>query len=102
MVLLYGRAGRLNTNNAGFRPGQKQRRNVGYKHGVVKGDGRTPRHVSPKSTHGPPAAAAHAADELVVTFHEAVRARPGRLSTLRVSHSKSGSVWRVCMGAQGA
>jgi hypothetical protein len=31
-----------------------------------------------------------------------VRARPGRLSGLSVPHSKSGFVWRFCMGAQGA
>jgi hypothetical protein len=31
-----------------------------------------------------------------------VRARPGRLSALGVSHSRSGSVWRFCMRARGA
>jgi hypothetical protein len=32
----------------------------------------------------------------------AVRARPGRLSALGVSHSKSDFIWRFCMGALGA
>jgi hypothetical protein len=31
-----------------------------------------------------------------------VRARPGRLRTLSVFHSKSFFLWRFCMGAQGA
>jgi hypothetical protein len=31
-----------------------------------------------------------------------VRACPGRLSALRVSHSKPVFVWRVCTGATGA
>ena len=33
---------------------------------------------------------------------DTVRARPGRLSALSVSHRKSVFVWRFCMGAHGA
>jgi hypothetical protein len=33
---------------------------------------------------------------------DTVRARPGRLSAISVSHSKSIFAWRFCMGAQGA
>jgi hypothetical protein len=32
----------------------------------------------------------------------AVRARPGRLRGLSVLRSKSGFLWRVCIGAQGS
>jgi hypothetical protein len=37
-----------------------------------------------------------------VGFGATVRARPGWLSALSVSHSKSFFVWRFCMGAQAA
>ena len=42
------------------------------------------------------------ANPMAVEYLYTVRARPGRLSALGVSHSKSVFVWGFCVGVQGA